>query len=57
MTERKPNPFEMCQMVRQRAHQLCAGAVPHVKVDSFDRMVTTAMREVEEGHVKARPRR
>jgi len=57
MTDQIVNRFAMCQMVRQRAQQLRAGAIPRVEVDSFDRVVTTAIREVEAGQVIARPRR
>lgn len=57
MNEPKMNPFAMCQVVRQRANELRAGAMPRVEVDSFDRVVSTAIREVQAGQVKVKKSR
>jgi DNA-directed RNA polymerase subunit K/omega len=46
--------FAAVNVVRRRADELAAGAIPRVPVESFDRHVPTAIRELEAGRIEFR---
>jgi DNA-directed RNA polymerase subunit omega len=48
--KRIPNRFELVLISAQRVRELRAGAEPYVKVKGG--VVTTALAEIEQGHIK-----